>query len=94
MRRSPTSSAAKLLMGALGVVLAFSPNAIYDTYKHAPRTGACRPLADLNVGGLVMMLEQSLVLVIFFAIAVRADAGAIRARAAAAGAVRGGLSAG
>ena len=59
---------AKLLMGALGVVLAFSPNAIYDTYKSAPRTWGLSPVADLNVGGLEMMLEQSLVLVIVFAI--------------------------
>jgi putative membrane protein len=62
-------SAAKLLMGALGVVLAFSPNAIYDTYEHAPRTWGLSPVGDLNVGGLEMMLEQSLVLVIVFAIA-------------------------
>jgi putative membrane protein len=59
---------AKLLLGALGVVLAFSPNAIYDTYEQAPRTWGLTPLEDLNVGGLVMMLEQSLVLVVFFAI--------------------------
>jgi putative membrane protein len=62
-------SIAKFLMGALGVVLAFSPNAIYDTYEHAPRTWGLSPVADLNVGGLEMMLEQSLVLVIVFAIA-------------------------
>jgi cytochrome c oxidase assembly factor CtaG len=59
---------AKLLMGALGVVLAFSPTAIYDTYEHAPRAWGLSPVADLNVGGVTMMLEQSLVLVICFAI--------------------------
>jgi putative membrane protein len=59
---------AKLLMGALGVVLAFSPNAIYDTYKHAPRAWGLSAVSDLNVGGVLMMLEQSIVLVIFFAI--------------------------
>jgi cytochrome c oxidase assembly factor CtaG len=62
-------STAKLLMGALGVVLAFSPDAIYETYEQAPRTWGLSPTADLNVGGLEMMLEQSLVLVIVFAIA-------------------------
>jgi putative membrane protein len=62
-------STAKLLMGALGVVLAFSPNAIYDTYQDAPRTWGLSPVADLNLGGVEMMLEQSLVLVIVFAIA-------------------------
>jgi cytochrome c oxidase assembly factor CtaG len=61
--------AAKLLMGALGVVLAFSPNAIYDTYERVPETWGMSPVTDLNVGGLEMMLEQSLVLVVFFAIA-------------------------
>jgi putative membrane protein len=61
-------SSAKLLMGALGLVLAFSPNAIYDTYKDAPHTWGLSAVTDLNVGGLEMMLEQSLVLVIVFAI--------------------------
>jgi putative membrane protein len=59
---------AKLLMGALGVVLAFSPTAIYDTYKHVPRAWGLTAVGDLNVGGVLMMLEQSIVLVIFFAI--------------------------
>jgi cytochrome c oxidase assembly factor CtaG len=59
---------AKLLLGALGVVLAFSPDALYETYESAPRTWGLSPVEDLNVGGLVMMLEQSIVLVIFFAI--------------------------
>ncbi len=62
-------STAKLLMGALGVVLAFAPNAIYDTYEDAPRAWGMSAVTDLNVGGLEMMLEQSLVLVIVFAIA-------------------------
>jgi putative membrane protein len=62
-------STAKLLMGALGLVLAFSPNAIYDTYKHVPEAWGMSPVTDLNVGGLEMMLEQSLVLVVVFAFA-------------------------
>ena len=62
-------SAAKLLMGALGVALAFSPNAIYDNYEQAPPAWGMSAVTDLNVGGLLMMLEQSLVLVIVFAIA-------------------------
>jgi putative membrane protein len=59
---------AKLLLGALGVVLAFSPTAFYDTYEAAPRTWGLTPLEDLNIGGLVMMIEQTVVLMIFFAI--------------------------
>ena len=33
-----------------------------------PRTWGLSPLEDLNVGGVVMMVEQSIVLVIAFAI--------------------------
>jgi putative membrane protein len=61
-------SAAKLLMGALGLVLAFSPEVSYDAYAEVPRTWGLSPLEDLNVGGVVMMVEQSIVLVIAFAI--------------------------
>ena len=61
-------SAAKLLMGALGLVLAFSPEVSYDAYAGVPRTWGLSPLEDLNVGGVVMMVEQSIVLVIAFAI--------------------------
>jgi cytochrome c oxidase assembly factor CtaG len=61
-------TAAKFLLGAVGVVLAFSPTAIYEPYREAPRTWGLTALEDLNVGGVAMMLEQSLVLVVFFAI--------------------------
>jgi putative membrane protein len=60
--------AAKLLLGALGLVLAFSPDSIYDFYVEAPRTWGLSAVEDLNIGGLVMMLEQSIVLLIFFSI--------------------------
>jgi putative membrane protein len=59
---------AKLLLGALGVVLAFAPSAFYETYEQAPRTWGLSALEDQNVGGLLMMLWQSLVLAAFFAI--------------------------
>jgi putative membrane protein len=59
---------AKLLLGVLGLVLAFSPSPFYDFYEHAPRTWGLTALEDQNVGGLVMMLEQTLVLATFFAI--------------------------
>jgi len=61
-------STAKLLMGALGVVLAFAPEVSYDAYAEVPRTWGLSPLEDLNIGGVVMMVEQSLVLVVAFAI--------------------------
>lgn len=40
----------------------------YDAYADVPRTWSLSPLEDLNVGGVVMMVEQSIVLVIAFAI--------------------------
>jgi cytochrome c oxidase assembly factor CtaG len=61
-------SAAKVLMGALGVILAFAPEVSYDAYANAPQTWGLSPLEDLNVGGVVMMVEQSIVLVVAFAI--------------------------
>jgi len=61
-------ASAKILMGMLGVVLAFSPDAMYSTYEDAPRTWGLTALEDQNVGGLVMMVEQSIVLVIAFAV--------------------------
>jgi cytochrome c oxidase assembly factor CtaG len=57
-------SAAKVLMGALGVVLAFAPDVSYDAYANAPETWGLSRLEDLNIGGVVMMVEQSLVLVV------------------------------
>ena len=59
---------AKLLMGVLGLILAFSPDALYSTYEDAPRTWGLTALEDQNIGGIVMMVEQSLVLVIAFAV--------------------------
>jgi putative membrane protein len=57
-------STAKVLMGVLGVVLAFSPDAMYSTYEDAPRTWGLTAVEDQNVGGAMMMLEQSVVLLI------------------------------
>jgi putative membrane protein len=59
---------AKLLMGVLGVILAFAPDALYATYEDAPRTWGLTAVEDQNIGGLVMMVEQSIVLVIAFAV--------------------------
>jgi cytochrome c oxidase assembly factor CtaG len=59
---------AKVLLGGLGLVLAFSPSTFYETYEHAVRTWGLTALEDQNVGGLVMMIEQSVVLTAFFAL--------------------------
>ena len=61
-------AAAKILMGLLGVVLAFAPDALYGTYEDAPRTWGLTAVEDQNIGGLVMMVEQSIVLVVAFAV--------------------------
>ena len=54
----------KILVGFLGVLLAFSPNLLYDAY--ALPAGQTRwgldPLDDQHVAGLIMALEQSIVM--------------------------------
>jgi putative membrane protein len=52
----------KLLVGLLGVVLAFAPDAIYDFYERQPGYWGLSPGTDQAVGGLIMALEQSIVM--------------------------------
>jgi putative membrane protein len=52
----------KLLVGLLGILLAFSPELIYDGYGSAGTRLGLSPLDDLHVAGLIMALEQSLVM--------------------------------
>jgi putative membrane protein len=61
-------ASAKIMLSLLGVILAFSPTALYDTYERAPRTWGLSAVADLNIGGLLMMAEQSVILLITFAV--------------------------
>jgi cytochrome c oxidase assembly factor CtaG len=71
--RGPQSSAAKalylfaafVLASPLGLLLALIPRAIYPFYVHAPRTWGPRPLADQQIAGVTMALEQAAV---FFAV--------------------------
>ena len=51
----------KIAVGLLGIVLAFAPNDIYDAYPDVSHLGLSR-LDDLHVAGLIMALEQSLVM--------------------------------
>jgi cytochrome c oxidase assembly factor CtaG len=60
--------AAKLGLGALGLYLTWSKTVAYDYYAHVPRIWGLSAIADQNVGGAIMMLEQSLVLVTVFCI--------------------------
>jgi putative membrane protein len=52
----------KLLVGLLGIVLAFSPELIYVAYGSSGTRLGLSPLDDLHVAGLIMALEQSLVM--------------------------------
>jgi putative membrane protein len=52
----------KVLVGALGVALAFAPRALYPYYAHHARVWGLSPGDDQAVAGLIMALEQSLVM--------------------------------
>jgi putative membrane protein len=52
----------KILVGFLGVLLAFSPDLLYDFYGHPGARWGLSPLDDQHVAGLVMALEQSIVM--------------------------------
>jgi putative membrane protein len=52
----------KLLVGFLGIVLAFAPTAIYPFYAHLPHYWGLSPRVDQNMAGLLMALEQSIVM--------------------------------
>jgi putative membrane protein len=52
----------KLLVGLLGLALAFAPSAIYPFYEHHPHYWGLTPGEDQNMAGLVMALEQSIVM--------------------------------
>jgi putative membrane protein len=52
----------KLLVGILGIALAFAPTVIYPFYAHQPHYWGLTPLEDQMMAGLVMALEQSIVM--------------------------------
>ena len=52
----------KLTVGALGMGLAFAPRALYSYYEHIARVWSISPHLDQEVAGLVMALEQSIVM--------------------------------
>ena len=56
--------AAKFGLAALGLYLTWSGTAIYTYYEHVPRIWGLSPIEDQNVGGAIMMAEQSLTFVI------------------------------
>jgi len=56
--------AAKAGLAALGIYLAWSSTALYPYYEGTPRIWGLSPVEDQNVGGVIMMVEQSLTLVL------------------------------
>jgi putative membrane protein len=52
----------KLLVGALGIVLAFAPASFYPFYEHHPHFWGLSPGEDQSIAGLLMALEQSVVM--------------------------------
>ena len=54
--------ATKILVGLLGIGLTFSPRALYAFYEHQPRYWGLTAGTDQAVGGLIMALEQSIVM--------------------------------
>jgi putative membrane protein len=52
----------KVLVGLLGILLTFAPEAIYDFYERQPGYWGLSPGTDQAVGGLIMALEQSIVM--------------------------------
>ena len=60
--------AAFVLASPLGLLLALIPRAVYPFYVHAPRTWGPRPLADQQIAGVTMALEQAAVFFAVFAL--------------------------
>jgi putative membrane protein len=56
--------AAKAGLAALGLYLAWSSTALYPHYEQTPRIWGLTPVEDQNVGGVIMMVEQSFTLVL------------------------------
>jgi len=52
----------KLFVGALGMGLAFAPVALYPYYVHHARVWGISALDDQSIAGIVMAVEQSLVM--------------------------------
>ncbi len=52
----------KVLVGALGMGLAFAPVALYPYYAHHARVWGISAISDQSIAGLIMAVEQSLVM--------------------------------
>jgi cytochrome c oxidase assembly factor CtaG len=52
----------KVLVGALGMGLAFAPSALYPYYEHHARVWGISALDDQAIAGVIMAVEQSLIM--------------------------------
>ncbi len=52
----------KVVVGFLGIALTFAPSALYGFYTNLPQYWGLTPTSDQAVAGLIMALEQSLVM--------------------------------
>jgi cytochrome c oxidase assembly factor CtaG len=52
----------KILVGFLGILLAFAPELLYDAYDHPGKIWGLTAENDQQVAGLIMALEQSIVM--------------------------------
>jgi cytochrome c oxidase assembly factor CtaG len=52
----------KLLVGLLGIAIAFAPASFYPFYEHHPYYWGLSPAEDQSMAGLLMALEQSIVM--------------------------------
>jgi cytochrome c oxidase assembly factor CtaG len=59
---------AKFGLAALGLYLTWSTTVLYSYYEHVPRIWGLSAISDQNVGGAIMMLEQSVLLVSVLAV--------------------------
>jgi cytochrome c oxidase assembly factor CtaG len=59
--------AAKFGLALLGLYLTWSSDLLYDFYAGLPRIWSLSPIDDQNVGGAIMMVEQSLTFVLVLA---------------------------
>ena len=52
----------KLLVGILGITLTFAPDALYPYYEHQPHYWGLTPSEDEAIAGLIMALEQTIIM--------------------------------
>jgi putative membrane protein len=60
--------AAKLGLASLGLFLTWTSTVAYTYYEHVPRIWGLNAITDQNVGGAIMMVEQSVLLVSVLAV--------------------------